>query len=280
MTISKRIHFTGHLEVIMSNPNGDPDMDGAPRIDEHGHGEISGVAIKRRARDGMEQLFEEPLFIRAGSVLNDTISDAVKAAGKGGDLATQLCGQFIDMRLFGGVISTGEGGGAANLRGPVQIGPAVSLEPITVQELGITRCAATKGGKERNQQQGRQYLVGYGVYRFDGTVSPADAAKTGMSEDDFEKLLQGLLRGWDLTKAATRTEVNVRSLTIHRHASKFGDESDRASMDRVHVSLPEDRWAGRRGWADYSYAIDDSGLSDGASIVELVPQPARLQVSA
>jgi CRISPR-associated protein Csd2 len=265
MTINNRIQIAGHLEVTMSNPNGDPDAEGQPRIDhDTGHGFITDVAIKRKVRDYIAKALDAPLLIADGSIINDTLGAVKRADGE--SFTEAVCRQFVDVRLFGGVISTGDNKDAGNLRGPVQITWAQSLDPVRVLDVGIQRCAATNKKEHRQQQSGRKAVIAYGIYRFDAVINPADAAKTGMTEADLEVLIAGLRDGWDITPAAGRTQVDVRSLVVHRHRSPLGDEPVWVSRARVQLTNPtgdpEARWEQR-------------GLlirADDADIVETVAQ--------
>ena len=206
----KRYDFVYLFDVKDANPNGDPDAGNLPRVDpETGHGLVTDVCMKRKIRNyvGIKGGEKNRIYYTEGSVLNKTSKEAWESVGlkpdkklpqdaqKAKAITQYMCDHFYDIRAFGAVMSNEVNCG--QVRGPVQISFARSVEPIISSEHTITVCAARKEDKPVEEQvgiQGRKFTVPYGLYRAQGVVNPLLAEKTGFSEDDLKLLWEALAK--------------------------------------------------------------------------------------
>lgn len=249
MTIQKRYDFVYLFDVKDGNPNGDPDAGNLPRIDAStGMGLVTDVCLKRKVRNFI-QMTQSPqfhdIFIREKGVLNHLIDESheqedVKDKEKGEkiDAARRyMCRRYYDVRTFGAVMTTGKNAG--QVRGPVQLTFARSIDPIIPLEHSITRMAVTneKDISETgdNRTMGRKFTVPYGLYRCHGFVSAHFAQQTGFSEDDLNLLWQSLVNMFDHDHSASRGEMNARGLYVFEHSNSLGDASAYSLFDRIQV---------------------------------------------
>jgi CRISPR-associated protein Csd2 len=246
--IARRHDLLILFEVTNGNPNGDPDSGNQPRVDALSQrGLVSDVCLKRKVRNYVD-LFPpasngkaHKILIRQGAVLNREQEKAVKATedaeatekdkGKGkGKSDTDhprrvkdwLCREFFDVRTFGAVVSTGsevmKGSAFGQIRGPVQFSFGQSYDPISPQEITITRCAVTKEedvAKERTM--GQKFIVPYGLYAARCYVSPAFAENTGFDQGDYELLIEAMSHLFDHDRSAARGDMVVRGLFDFEH---------------------------------------------------------------
>ncbi len=262
MTIQNRYDFVLLFDVKDGNPNGDPDAGNLPRIDpETGHGLVTDVCLKRKVRNYV-QLDKElaqgyDIFIKEKAILNMFIDQAheqeeVKSKEKGEktDAARRyMCKNFYDVRTFGAVMSTGKNAG--QVRGPVQLTFARSIDQIVPLEHSITRMAvATEAEAEKqqgdNRTMGRKFTVPYGLYRCHGFISApfADNSEmngvkrngTGFSEEDLELFWQALISMFEHDRSAARGQMATRKLIVFKHASKMGNAPAHKLFDMVKVA--------------------------------------------
>ncbi|MFQ3665837.1 MAG: type I-C CRISPR-associated protein Cas7/Csd2 [Sphingomonadaceae bacterium] len=301
--VSQRHEFVLLFDVTNGNPNGDPDAGNLPRLDpETNQGLVSDVALKRKIRNYVALASDNRIYMSEGSTLNLLHDEAWKAKmpevtkaeekkrlpkddAKARELTRWMCANFWDIRTFGAVMSTGVNAG--QVRGPVQLAFARSVEPILPLEISITRLAATtekdhdeKGGRT----MGRKHIVPYGLYRAHGYVSAPLASHpikgTGFSEDDLALLWDALVNMFDHDRSAARGEMATRKLIVFRHASALGNAPAQTLFDRVTVhrqhqgsiqligSPATDNWPPARAWTDYHVAIDREGLPAEIEIIE------------
>src|SRR3990172_9231702 len=245
-TIKNRYEFVYLFDVENGNPNGDPDAGNMPRIDpETSYGLVTDVCLKRKIRNFVEILKggQSPyeIYIREKAILNQTHEKAHKAVGvedkgdtkkrKGsGDEVEKardwMCKNFFDVRTFGAVMSLGVNCG--QVRGPVQLNFARSIDAIVPMEVSITRMAvATEKEAEQqsgdNRTMGRKHIVPYALYRAEGYVSAHLAAHTGFSEDDLKLLWEALNNMFDHDHSAARGKMNARRLIVFKHESMLGN---------------------------------------------------------
>ncbi len=263
MAIDNRYEFLFYIECKNGNPNGDPDMGNAPRIDpEDMHGYITDVAIKRRIRNYIQTAFSEnpgmEMLVRSASNINTGIARAKELAGlelsaKGKNevyaARAAACANFYDVRTFGAVMSTGPNAG--QVRGPVQMSFAKSVDPVQLMDISITRMATTKdvpGAKtaedferwEEGQEEsalrtmGRKQLLPYGLYEAHGFVSANLAAETGFDEEDLKALFEAVLNMYEHDRSASKGEMSVVTpLVIFRHVGTDSDLSQRARQAKL-----------------------------------------------
>jgi len=267
--LANRYDFVVLFDVANGNPNGDPDAGNMPRLDpETNHGLVSDVCMKRKVRNFIELAKADELgagiYVREGSVLNDTHREAYKALrpdnpkiSKESKLNPQnddeakfvrdfMCRNFFDVRTFGAVMSTGINCG--QVRGPVQFSFAQSVEPIVPLEISITRMAATNekekaerqqgdDGNERteNRTMGRKHIVPYGLYRAHGFVSAKLSEKTGFSDSDLDLLFEAISNMFEHDRSAARGEMAVRKLIVFKHECALGNAPAHTLFERVKV---------------------------------------------
>jgi CRISPR-associated protein Csd2 len=292
--VSVRHDFVLLFDVVDGNPNGDPDAGNMPRLDpETNHGLVTDVCLKRKIRDfvhGAKGDVERGhrIYIqhqsRGGKVLNDLHMEAQQFAQIGDkedrknppvekrDSARRwMCDNFYDVRAFGAVMSTGVNAG--QVRGPVQITFARSIDPIAPAEFAITRVAkttATRAEAGGTTEIGRKFTVPYALYRAHGFISPSFAADTGFSGDDLDLMWEALTKMfWD-DHSATRGQMDTRGLYVFRHSSRMGDAPAYKLFDRVQVTRRPDVDPARR-FEDYDVQVDSADLPRGVSLLTLVP---------
>jgi len=306
--LERRHEFVLYFDVTNGNPNGDPDAGNLPRLDpETNQGLVSDVALKRKVRNYVAMARPEApgheIHMREGATLNNehkrawaaVMPEVTKAEdfkklpkdeAKARDLTRWMCANFWDIRAFGAVMGTGVNAG--QVRGPVQIAFARSVEPILPLEIAITRMAATteadaeaKGGRT----MGRKHIVPYGLYRAHGFVSAPLASHpvkgTGFSDTDLELLFEALSNMFEHDRSAARGEMATRRLIVFRHASALGNAKAQDLFGRIktwRVFKGEKHKPGddnldnappARSFDDYAITIDRAELPSGIEIIEL-----------
>lgn len=295
-TIRNRYDFVILFDVENGNPNGDPDAGNMPRIDpETGLGLVTDVCLKRKIRNYVDMVKEGEagyqIYIQEKVPLNRMDKTAVQYVGldpedekalkkaKKNDpeldvkLRDFMCRNFYDVRTFGAVMTTFV---KANLncgqvRGPVQLGFARSVDPIMPQEVTITRVAITTEADAENKgtEMGRKYIVPYGLYRAEGFVSANLARKaTGFSEDDLSLLWQAIINMFENDHSAARGKMCVRELIVFRHDSELGNAPAHKLFDAVKVRRVNPD-AAPRSYSDYAVEVDMASVPDGVTCQRL-----------
>ena len=288
MAISNRYDFVLLFDVKDGNPNGDPDAGNLPRIDaETGRGLVTDVCLKRKVRNfvGLVKSEQPPyeIYVKEKAVLNKTHERAYVAIGaedllkgedkkrKRGDKVDEarqwMCSNFFDVRTFGAVMSTGVNCG--QVRGPVQLTFARSIDPIVSSEHSITRMAVTTEKEAENQSgdnrtMGRKFTVPYGLYMAHGFVSANLADQTGFNEDDLSLLWQALSSMFEHDRSAARGLMATRGLYVFKHDSKLGNASAHDLFDRVDVKKIAQGPA--RQYSDYQVQINEQNMPDGVKL--------------
>ena len=283
MAIAKRYDFVLFFDVQDGNPNGDPDAGNLPRVDaETGVGLVTDVCLKRKVRNYVQIIKEgnKPfdIFIKEKAVLNELIDKAheqkdVQSKEKGDktEAARQwMCAQYFDVRTFGAVMSTGKNAG--QVRGPVQLTFARSVEPVVALEHSITRMAvATEAEAEKqsgdNRTMGRKFTVPYGLYRAHGFVSAHLAAQTGFSEDDLRLFWEALQRMFDHDHSAARGLMTTRALIVFEHGSALGTQNAATLFERVDTKRITEGPA--RKFSDYQILLDGAPVKDLPVVVKI-----------
>lgn len=295
MSLDKRYDFVLLFDVADGNPNGDPDAGNLPRVDaESGHGLVTDVCLKRKVRnyvsllkdqaeitktlDGGEKRFE--IYVKEKAVLNQEHARAYAVYGlkpeekklpkKEEDakkVTGWMCANFYDIRTFGAVLSTEVNCG--QVRGPVQLTFARSVEPVVTLEYSITRMAVThERDLEKERTMGRKFTVPYGLYRTHGFVSAPLADRTGFSDDDLDLLWEALTNMFEHDRSAARGMMATRGLYVFEHESKMGNAHAHDLFARVSVARQETSKPAR-SFADYDVKIDDGGLA-GVKLIRKV----------
>lgn len=287
--LSNRYDFVLLFDVTDGNPNGDPDAGNMPRVDpETMHGFVTDVAIKRKVRDyiGTARDNQPPYRIyvqhqgRGGKALNELHAEAHvaakidakdaknPAAEKREEARRWMCDNFFDVRAFGAVMSTGVNAG--QVRGPLQLTFARSVDPIAPSEVTITRVAKTtveRAEKAGTTEMGRKNMIPYGLYRAYGFVSPSYARQTGFSDTDLDLFWQALLRMFEDDRSASRGFMATRRLIAFRHESPLGNAPAQDLLERVEVHRKPGVDVARQ-FADYEVSVNVTELPAGVSVVE------------
>lgn len=293
--IQNRYEFVVLFDVENGNPNGDPDAGNMPRIDpETGYGIVTDVCLKRKIRNYVETVKEDEtgyrIYVKDGVPLNRSDAEACNYVGVGSDdkalkaakkkdadldrkLRDFMCSNFFDIRTFGAVMTTFVKGAlnCGQVRGPVQLGFARSVDPILPQEVTITRVAITTeaDAEKKDTEMGRKYIVPYGLYRVEGYVSANLARKTtGFSEEDLSLLWQAILNMFEHDHAAARGKMAVRELIIFKHDSELGNAPAYRLFDLVKAEKKEGVVA-PRAYSDYVITVAEEHLPDGVSCLRM-----------
>lgn len=284
--IANRYEFVLLFDVENGNPNGDPDAGNMPRIDpETGLGLVTDVCLKRKIRNYVSIAKQDEhgydIYVQEGAVLNDQHLKAYATLGiepdtknkrlpsdkdKAEKIIDFMCENFYDIRTFGAVMTTEVNCG--QLRGPVQLNFARSMDPVIQQEITITRMAVTnKKDMEKERAMGRKYIVPYGLYRVEGFVSANFAKKTGFSSSDLELLWEALINMFDHDRSAARGKMESRKLFIFKHSSMIGNAPahklfDCIKINRADVSAPP------RSFKDYNVTVNRDEIPEGVTLIE------------
>lgn len=291
-----RHDFVLLFDVVDGNPNGDPDAGNLPRVDpETMQGLVTDVAIKRKVRNYVDLVKEgappyEIYIQNKGIALNTLHQRAYDAKGLKTTGSKQsrddvesarrwMCEQFYDVRMFGAVMTTGVNAG--QVRGPVQITFARSIDPIVPLDVSITRIAITRpedaqvvqegekqtGGKVT--EMGRKAIVPYGLYRAHGFYNPSFGQQTGCTPEDLLLLWEALQRAWDLDRSASRGLMACRGLYVFTHGSPLGDAPAHRLFEKVTVQrAPQAGMA--RSFFEYRVEVSDDPVRVGDRVVEIL----------
>ena len=280
--LKNRIDFVYIFDVQDGNPNGDPDAGNLPRVDaETGMGLVTDVCLKRKVRNYVQVAKDcsdgYDIFIKEKAVLNKSIEaaheqESVKTATDKTSAARDvMCRKYFDIRTFGAVMSTGKNAG--QVRGPIQLTFARSIDPIAAMEHSITRMAvATEKEAEKqggdNRTMGRKATVPYGLYVCHGFISANLAKQTGFSEEDLALFWDALKNMFDVDRSAARGLMSAQKLIVFKHDSMLGNAPANKLFDLVKV---EKKCEGApRLFSDYSVTIAKDALPAGVTIEEMI----------
>lgn len=299
--IKNRYEFVVLFDVENGNPNGDPDAGNMPRIDpESGLGLVTDVCLKRKIRNYVETVKEgEPgykIYIREDIPLNRSDREACEALGvqdtdekkvteslkklkkndPGADrkLRDYMCQNFYDIRTFGAVMTTFVKASlnCGQVRGPVQLGFARSIDPIISQEVTITRVAITTetAAENKKTEMGRKTIVPYGLYRVEGYVSANLARKTtGFSEEDLALLWDAIINMFENDHSAARGKMAVRELIVFKHSKELGDCPAYKLFEAVEVKK-KDEVIYPRKYQDYTVTLHEEEIPDSVEVKRMI----------
>jgi len=290
MGIDKRYDFVYLFDVKDGNPNGDPDAGNLPRTDaETGHGLVTDVCLKRKIRNYVGQTKgEQPpyeIYVKEKAILNKqherayvALSLGDKGKSKNGDKTDEekkarewMCQNFYDIRAFGAVMSTGKKK-CGQVRGPVQLTFARSVDQVVPSEHSITRMAVTSeaDSKEQdgdNRTMGRKFTIPYGLYRAHGFISAPLANQTGFSETDLSLLWEALQYMFEHDRSAARGLMSAQRLIIFEHNSLMGSKSAQELFSRVTVARTNADSDPPRDFSDYTVALDGKALTEIKTVI-------------
>ena len=299
--IKNRYEFVVLFDVENGNPNGDPDAGNMPRIDpESGLGLVTDVCLKRKIRNYIEMVKEDEagykIYIKENVPLNRSdreaceslgvtetedkkVTDALKKLKKSDPdadlkLRDYMCKNFYDIRTFGAVMTTFVKASlnCGQVRGPVQLGFARSIDPIISQEVTITRVAITteKDAENKSTEMGRKNIVPYGLYRVEGYISANLARKvTGFSEEDLDLLWEAIINMFENDHSAARGKMAVRELIVFKHSKELGDCPAYKLFDAVEVRKKEEIEYPRK-YQDYTVQIHEEMIPDSVEMKRMI----------
>ena len=317
--INNKYDFSIFFDVQNGNPNGDPDANNMPRIDpETGYGIVTDVCIKRKIRNYVEMVKKDSagydIYIRKGAVLNDQDRRALdelgiknfdkEVKGKKTDIDIKvrdfMCRTFFDIRTFGAVMTTFVKGtlNSGQVRGPVQLCFAQSIDPVVPRDITLTRVAinrpkeketasevvvprditltrvdlaiaAEAKEKEKSGTMGEKYIIPYGLYRMDGFVSANLARTTGFSQEDLQILWESIINMFEDDHSAARGKMVVRKLFVFKHDSIYGNAPSWKLFDSIKVRR-KDSVTVPRCFEDYEIDFDANSIPRGVSCSEMI----------
>lgn len=290
MTIlTNRYEFVYLFDVTNGNPNGDPDAGNMPRLDpETNLGLVTDVSLKRKIRNYValekDNQAGYAIYMQEKAVLNVQHKEGYKALDlepvekklpkdpKDAERLTKwMCTNFFDIRSFGAVMTTGINCG--QVRGPIQLGFASSIEPVVPMEVTITRMAVTteKDAENSDRTMGRKHILPYGLYRTHGFVSAKLAQRTGFTEDDLELVWRSLINLFEHDRSAARGEMAARKLIVFKHDSEMGNAPAHTLFDAVKVNrVTEVSGLPARHYSDYTVTIDKAAIPSGVDVIERI----------
>lgn len=293
--IAHRYEFVYLFDITNGNPNGDPDAGNLPRLDpETNRGLVTDVCLKRKVRNFVSLDKEDAsgyaIYMAERAILNNQHALGRKAVGleeetkeeqkklpkdeaKARAITAWMCSNFFDVRTFGAVMTMGVNAG--QVRGPVQMAFATSIDPVVPLEISITRMAVTTEKEAEaqsgdNRTMGRKHIIPYGLYRAHGFISAKLAERTGFSDADLALFWQALTNMFEHDRSAARGEMAARKLIVFKHESAMGNAPAHVLFDKVKVSRVDgEADTPARSYADYQVTIDEN-LPQGVSVTELI----------
>lgn len=279
--IANRYEFVLLFDVENGNPNGDPDAGNMPRIDpQTGFGLVTDVCLKRKIRNHVELQKQGAatfnIYVQEKAVLSAQRKPAYEAANSAAAANTTeyardwMCQNFYDVRAFGAVMSTKENN-CGQVRGPVQIAFAKSVEPVLSQEISITRMAVETEAEAKkqdgdNRTMGRKHIVPYGLYVAQGFISAALAEKTGFGDEDLELLWNSLVNMFEHDRSAARGVMSSQKLYVFKHRDKLGNAPAHKLFKLIDIKPKANLERPARCFEDYDVTV--GAAPDGVEIIE------------
>lgn len=284
--IANRYEFVYLFDVTNGNPNGDPDAGNLPRLDpETNRGLVTDVCLKRKLRNyvALDKEAEAgyAIYMQEKSVLNQQHKKAYdalsiepeakklpKEEAQARELTAWMCKNFFDVRAFGAVMTTEVNAG--QVRGPIQLAFASSIDPVIPMEVSITRMAVTnEKDLEKERTMGRKHIVPYGLYRAHGFISAKLAERTGFGEQDLELLWRALANMFEHDRSAARGEMAARKLIVFKHEHPMGNAPAHALFDLIKIERANgEADTPARSFADYRVLIERERVPAGVTLDE------------
>ncbi len=294
--VNRRTDFLLLFDVTDGNPNGDPDAGNLPRVDpETMQGIVTDVCLKRKVRNYVDATRPDEsgmeIYVKHHGVLNLQHKRAYEAEGQEptntpdedtmNSVRARMCAMFYDVRAFGAVMTTSVNCG--QVRGPLQLTFARSIDPVVPLDLSITRVAVTReedkmraveGSDEKEAtgkvtEMGRKTLIPYGLYRAQGFFNPHLADDTGLSAEDLALFWEALQNMWELDRSASRGLMACRGLYVFTHDSKLGNAPAHELFELISVNRKEGVEA-PRAFSNYEVAIYRDGVPEGVTLTTVV----------
>lgn len=254
---TNKIDFLSIITVTKANPNGDPLNGNRPREDYNGYGEISDVCIKRKIRNRLQDMGER-IFVQS----DDRCDDGAKSLKDRADSVAELkkekskdkyaeiaCKEWIDVRAFGQVFAFKADSVSVGVRGPVSVHPAVSVVPVDISSMQITKSVNSETKKKNDVEvdgkssdtMGMKHRVEFGVYVLKGSINHQLAEKTGFSDEDAEKIKEALSTLFENDASSARPDgsMEVKKLYWWKHSCPMGNYSSAKVHNSVKVFIKE-----------------------------------------
>jgi len=293
--VGNRFDFVYLFDCKDGNPNGDPDMANTPRFDpETFQGLVSDVCLKRKVRDYVSVAAHElpesvkglyNIYVQQGTSLEKQQQmpyieveglkgKAQKSKTDKDDIETArawMCKHFFDIRAFGAVMSTTDYN-CGQVRGPIQVTFARSIDRIMATEHGITRVAYTTQAKHEatsaQTEMGNKHTIAYGLYIAHGFINPYLAEQTGFSEADLTLFWRALQNMFDIDRSAARGLMACRGLKVFKHESKLGNHPAQRLFERVSINR-RDGVETPRSFSDYTVSVDLGAMPQGVEFIDM-----------
>lgn len=294
--IAHRYEFVFLFDITNGNPNGDPDAGNLPRLDpETNRGLVTDVCLKRKIRNFVSLDKEDApgyaIYMQEKAILNQQHEKAWEAVGlkqeskeaykklpkeegKSREITEWMCSNFFDVRTFGAVMTTGVNAG--QVRGPVQLAFATSIDPVVPLEISITRMAVTTEKEAEaqsgdNRTMGRKHIIPYGLYRAHGFISAKLAERTGFSSEDLDLFWRALINMFEHDRSAARGEMAARKLIVFEHESAMGNAPAHVLFEAVTVNPSKaDAEGAPRHFSDYRVDINHGAIPSGVTVREMI----------
>ncbi len=271
-TLENKIDFVVLASVMNANPNGDPLNGNRPRTTYTGNGEISDVCLKRKLRNRLQDM-GEAIFVQSddrcddgfGS-LSERASQTITAYASKDDYAAQACMKWFDVRAFGQVFAYKKGkdkdkdGVSVGVRGPVSIHQAVSISPVDINSMQITKSVnsePTDDGRKSSDTMGAKHMVEFGLYKIKGAINVQLAEKNGFTEEDAEKIKECLRTLFINDSSSARPDGSMEVVRLYwwRHNNKIGQYSSAKVHNSVQIT-PKDGVAYPKSVNDYNIMLE------------------------
>ena len=261
------------ITVKNANPNGDPLNGNRPRENYDGLGEISDVCIKRKIRNRLQDMGEK-IFVQSDDRADDK-ADSLRARAEGNEAiksisngkntdrdeyAKTACAEWIDVRSFGQVFAFKGDNVSVGVRGPVSIQQAISVSPVDIVSMQITKSVNSESGKEgkASDTMGMKHRVEFGLYVVNGSINCQLAEKTGFTDEDAEKIKEALLTLFENDASAARPDGSMEVCRLYwwKHIGK----TPKYSSAKVHRQLEVKLKKGvsrPRSFGDYDITLNE-----------------------
>ena len=247
--LENKIDFIVLASVTMANANGDPLNGNRPRTDYNGFGEMSDVCVKRKIRNRMQDMGNK-IFVQSDDRTDDAFTSLSERASKiigkvqtKEQYAEKACAEWLDVRAFGQVFAFKSDSVSVGVRGPVSVHQAVSVSPVDVQSIQITKSVNSEPSeKKTSDTMGQKHFVRFGLYKIKGSINVQLAEKTGFSAEDAETVKECLRTLFvnDASSARPDGSMEVVKLYWWKHNCKDGQYSSAKVHKLLNVKLNDD----------------------------------------
>lgn len=270
-TLKGKIDFALLVSATDANPNGDPLNGNRPRENYEGYGEISDVCIKRKIRNRFQDMGQK-IFVQSDDRSDDGYTSLKERAEGCEELNNEIkkkkadrehfaqiaCQEWLDVRTFGQVFAFKGEEVSVGIRGPVSIHQAVSLSPVDVVSMQITKSVNSEAGKDSkaSDTMGTKHRVGFGLYLVKGSVNVQLAEKTGFSQEDAELLKEALRTLFENDASSARPEGSMEVCRLYwwQHEEKTPSVSTAQIHRSIKIEALEDR---PKSFKDYSIKLEE-----------------------